>query len=321
MDLVPGVLWIKPTQSITGIILTSQPLLHLAMFQMENVAKQSINLQEFLCIKGFPSQSCWILALCSKYLSTRWRAATVRAVTLGDLSSEGQILYFKKCARLLIIQTCTYRKTWLLRTQSKTPIPTEKLPATSLGLCHVQLHVSPTRNNQVFSSEQLFPFKYCHIVRNDRSRPLLLCLSCRFQWSCCPCGAGVRMVWLLPRIPGTASCGQKLSSWLRRGCAGAECGAEGFASPPGWQRTKGDVSLCAHGLLRQQCVIWHHGSPWLGPYKWRDAKKLQFLMILLGNSRDLFLESGKCLHCKHYIFVGINNSSDQYLIVVNYSID
>lgn len=53
----------------------------------------------------------------------------------------------------------------------------------------------------------------------------------------------------------------------------------------------------------------------------RDAKKLQFLMILLGNSRDLFLESGKCLHCKHYIFVGIKNNSDQYLIVVNYSID
>lgn len=43
-------------------------------------------------------------------------------------------------------------------------------------------------------------------------------------------------------------------------------------------------------------------------------------MILLGNIRDLFLKSGKHLHCELYIFVVISNSPDQYLIVVNYSI-
>lgn len=70
---------------------------------------------------------------------------------------------------------------------------------------------------------------------------------------------------------------------------------------------------------------WHQPSwswpseAWLGTYKWRDAKNLQFLMVLLGSIRDLFLESGKHLHWKHYIFVGISYSSDQYLLVVNYS--
>lgn len=128
------------------------------------------------------------------------------------------------------------------------------------------------------------------------------------------------MAWLLPRIPGTGSCGQKLSFWLHREYAEAECGAEGFASLPAWQRTKGDISLCVHDLLKQQCIIWRHRSPWLGTYKWRGAKNMPFLMILLGNIRDLFLKSGKHLHCKHYVFVGINNSSDQYLLVVNYSI-
>lgn len=115
----------------------------------------------------------------------------------------------------------------------------EKLPENSLHLCPVQLHVSfSTRNNQVFSSEQLFPFKHCYIVQNDISRPLLLCLSCRFQWSCCPCGAGVQMAWQLPRTPGTGSCGRKLSFWLHPEYAEAECGAEGFASLPGWQEDK-----------------------------------------------------------------------------------
>lgn len=43
-------------------------------------------------------------------------------------------------------------------------------------------------------------------------------------------------------------------------------------------------------------------------------------MIFLRNIRDFFLKSGKHLHCKHDIFVGISNSPDQYLIEVNYSI-